>query len=118
MISKARALLSATLVLSASCCAPPACAAPLGRLFFTAEQRRALEYRWQLGENPGGDARPTVNGLVWRSAGRSTIWVNGQPHYQQSTDLRLGADAQDPAQVDLRLLGKPGLRLRVGEAPK
>lgn len=63
--------------------------ASLGRLFFTPAQRQALEdarrknirAEVQAAEKP---ARPpvrnvTVSGLVRRSDGESTVWVNGKP---------------------------------------
>jgi len=105
---------------AALCCALSAEAAPLGRLFFSPDERAALEYRRQLaaGKAQTGYARLALNGLVWRSAGRSTIWLNGQPLYQKSEQIDLGADDRDPSQVDLRLTGRRPLRLRVGEAAR
>lgn len=104
--------LARTVLVTVLCFAHAAPAAPLGRLFFTAEQRAALEYRWQTGQ--AGAAKPAANGLVWRSAGRSTLWLDGAPLYQKSATLRLEADGRDPSRVDLRLAGRPPLRLRVG----
>ena len=55
---------------------------PLGRLFFTPEKRAALDRQRQLNltqVREAADDNPvlTVNGLVRRSGGRSTTWVNG-----------------------------------------
>lgn len=55
---------------------------PLGRLFFTPEKRAALDRQRQLNltqVREATDENPvlTVNGLVRRSGGRSTTWVNG-----------------------------------------
>jgi len=120
MSAGANTLLANTALVVALCCASGAAAAPLGRLFFSAEQRGALEHRWQLdaGNARAGDAKPALNGLVWRSSGRSTIWINGVPLYQKSAPISLGQDRRDPAQVDLRLAGRRPLRLRVGETAK
>ena len=56
----------------------------LGRLFFTPEQRQALDARRKarVPDKPAATvASPTVrlDGYVKRSGGRSTVWVNGEP---------------------------------------
>lgn len=55
----------------------------LGRLFFTPEQRVAMDRQRLL--NPGlssdstdGEASQTLNGEVRRSSGRNTRWINGE----------------------------------------
>ena len=58
---------------------------PLGRLFFTPEQRAALDRERLLGFNQrpntlDGDASYTFNGEVKRSSGKDTRWINGSPH--------------------------------------
>lgn len=55
----------------------------LGRLFFTPERRAALDRARQLNiqeqqQVAQGDV-VTVNGLVTRSSGKRTTWVNGVP---------------------------------------
>lgn len=54
---------------------------PLGRLFFTPEQRALLERQRQRNPTTGAvvdDGSPiTLNGRVMRSSGRNTAWVNG-----------------------------------------
>lgn len=77
-----RPLLLALLLLAA---AAPACAAePLGRLFFTPEQRAALDARRKarVPDKPAAAviASPVtrVDGYVKRSQGPSTVWVNGE----------------------------------------
>ena len=57
---------------------------PLGRLFFTPQQRAALDRERLLGisQRPSGldgDASYTFNGEVRRSSGRNTRWINGEP---------------------------------------
>lgn len=54
---------------------------PLGRLFFTPDEREALE---RQRARPPVEAAPspsglTVNGLVQRSDGKAVVWVNGVP---------------------------------------
>ena len=58
---------------------------PLGRLFFTPQQRAALDRERLLGfsQRPSsleGDASYTFNGEVRRSSGKNTRWINGAPH--------------------------------------
>jgi hypothetical protein len=63
--------------------ANPAAAQELGRLFFTPEQRAALDARRaaRLPDKPTvARESPTtrVDGYVARSSGRSTVWVDGE----------------------------------------
>lgn len=62
----------------------PAAGQELGRLFFTPEQRQALDARRRarVPDKPAAAAAsPTtrLDGYVKRSSGRSTVWVNGEP---------------------------------------
>lgn len=64
---------------------PPAAADELGRLFFTPEQRSALDAR-RKARIPDKPAAVVVespvtrlDGLVSRGGGKSTVWVNGEP---------------------------------------
>ncbi|MCE5181398.1 MAG: hypothetical protein LLG15_06315 [Betaproteobacteria bacterium] len=71
---------------------------PIGRLFFTPEQRHALD----ILRNSGGirtenaaDIQPdeiTLNGIVKRTGGKSTVWINRVA--QTETDLVFGPKAQ------------------------
>lgn len=76
-MSRALVLLALTLAAAA------AEAQELGRLFFTPEQRAALDARRRarLPDNPASAAATPVtrvDGFVKRSAGPSTIWINGE----------------------------------------
>jgi hypothetical protein len=67
----------------------------LGRLFFTPEQRAALDARRKarLPDKPAPVlAAPTtrVDGYVKRSNGPSTVWVNGEPAEEARIDERSG----------------------------
>lgn len=55
--------------------------AQLEKLFFTQEERRALDQaRERAGRADGSDyVSPYVDGMVQRSDGKNTIWVNGKP---------------------------------------
>src|SRR5262249_17199360 len=73
-----RALALLVLALAAAAAHPE----ELGRLFCTPEQRAALDARRsaRLPDNPVSAARPVtrVDGFVKRSAGPSTVWINGE----------------------------------------
>jgi hypothetical protein len=99
------ASLAATLMLSASLVAsaqqPTAQVAPptsattpspqpapaLGRLFMTADMRAALERQRQLNiqevQTLEGST-VTLNGVVTRSSGKRTVWINGQAQHDQA----------------------------------
>ena len=102
--------------------AGPAAAQELGRLFFTPEQRAALDARRaaRLPDKPAAVAEsPTtrVDGYVKRSSGKSTVWVDGEamPDGLQLEGLRLQR-GNDPTRVTVTI-GEDGRRivLRVGE---
>ena len=102
--------------------AGPAAAQLLGRLFFTPEQRAALDARRaaRLPDKPAAAAEsPTtrVDGFVKRSSGKSTVWVDGEaiPDGLQLEGLRLRR-GDDPTRVTVTV-GEGGRRveLRIGE---
>ena len=78
---RARAIAAAVL---AACTVLPAAAAgddDLGTLFFTREERAALD-RLRRGEPQtpvARMARHAVTGFVRRSDGRNTVWIDGSP---------------------------------------
>jgi len=114
-----RATFAALLLL----CAGQAAAQELGRLFFTPEQRAALDARRasRLPDTPAPvlAASPTtrIDGYVKRSAGKSTVWVDGQavPEGTQPEGLRLRR-GDDPSRVTV-IVGEDGRRvdLRIGQ---
>lgn len=113
---------AAALLLLCAVLAPAAQAQELGRLFFTPEQRDALDARRKarLPDKPAALApSPTtrVNGSVKRSLGKSTVWVDGSavPEGTQPEGLRIRRSG-DPSRVTV-IVGEDGRRveLRVGE---
>jgi hypothetical protein len=112
------ALLAAALLLSAA----PAPAEELGRLFFTPQQRAALERQRQLNIQETRQviegATLSVSGVVRRANGRTTAWVNGIP--QEADDpaggVRVRVDRNDPARATLIAGEETPATLRVGEA--
>jgi hypothetical protein len=114
---------AAALLLACALLAPRAVIAQeLGRLFFTPEQRAALDARRKarLPDKPAALApSPTtrVDGSVQRSSGRSTIWIDGAavPDGTQPEGLRVRRGG-DPSRVGVSV-GEGGRRIemRVGE---
>lgn len=102
--------------------APGLCMAdPIGRLFFTPEQRHALDIRRNSGGIQAEDTQAgeiTLNGIVKRSGGKSTVWINRVA--QTETDLVLGPKAQpNQARLPNIPINVPSLKktinLRVGQ---
>lgn len=62
--------------------ASAAAQAPLGRLFFTPDERAALDAGGPLhAEPPAAETELTprrLDGIVRRSDGRATVWINGE----------------------------------------
>jgi hypothetical protein len=86
-------------------------AEPLGRLFFTPEQRAQLEYSKSQGNDSGSSARAlTVNGIVQKHGGKRTAWINGVPQQAGNSDER----APDSLPVAVPGLSKP-VKVKVGQ---
>ena len=95
--------------------------APLGRLFFTPEQRQALDRLRQAdgrGQNANAaDPTLTVNGIVTRSNGKRTVWINGTAHTERESHSGTVVSTQNLGAGRLRIRpeGAPPADLRVGE---
>jgi len=98
----------------------------LGRLFFTPEQRAALDARRKARVPDKPAATPQVespitrvNGAVQRSGGRSTVWVNGEPIPEgaPANAAQAAPSPEGPGHVSLPA-GESAQRydLRVGES--
>jgi hypothetical protein len=106
--------------------AVPCTAQELGRLFFTPEQRSALDARRKarLPDRPAAAvvASPTMrlDGYVKRSGGKSTVWVNREALDEGGADLpRLPRDTDERVSVPVgetrsRVQMKPGETLDRG----
>ena len=103
----------------------PARAQELGRLFFTPDQRAALDARRKARVPDKPAAVPQaeqpvtrVDGAVRRSDGRSTVWVNGEavPENPRADGARLQTRGAKAGSVSIPL-GEGGQRyeLRAGE---
>ena len=95
----------------------------LGRLFFTPEQRAALDVRRRarVPDKPAAatDATPTTRlaGYVKRSSGPSTVWVNGESLLDTSPEApRIGVTRTNDGRVSVTV-GESGARvgLKPGE---
>lgn len=86
-------------------------AEPLGRLFFTPEQRAQLEQAELRNNDSGVSGRAlTVNGIVQQHGGKRTAWINGVP--QQAGR----SDELDPDSLPVAVPGqaKP-VKIKVGQ---
>lgn len=108
----------------------PLQAQELGRLFLTVEQRAALDARRKarIPDKPAAAAvvespTTTVDGLVRRQGGRSTVWINGLPNPEgvQPDGARVAPGRKDSPNVsitvgegDRRFELKPGQKLDRG----
>jgi hypothetical protein len=118
-----------TLVLIAGSCVlqvPPACAAesapamtPLGRLFMPPEWRANLERQRQLNIQEtrsleGESVR--LDGVVVRSTGKSTVWVNNRPQTENTQDSGVVAatSRREPGRATLSAGAEPPADLKVG----
>lgn len=105
--------------------------AKLGRLFFTPAERAALDTQRKLaGEMANRPVRKdtdapkapppkmvTLNGVLRRSDGETTIWVNGQPVHEQFRDVDVmpGSISREGVAVQLPGSGRR-VKLKVGQS--
>lgn len=114
---RAIGLLSCALTLVAA--SIPAEAAGLGRLFFTPERRISLERQRSLGlqESPmAEDQTLNLHGVVRRSSGKSTTWINGVVQHESSSGMRIDLAPRDASRATVKLQGETPIPLRVGES--
>lgn len=85
---------------------------PLGTLFYSAAERDAIvRARFGLSDEEGPSSIVRLNGIVKRSGGKSTAWINGQavPEGQSQAPGVTTTISTSSVTVD-------GQRVRVGEA--
>jgi hypothetical protein len=115
-----------TVMLASLLASAGAGAQELGRLFFTPEQRAALDARRKarVPDKPAAAAQvespiTRINGAVQRSGGRSTVWVNGEtiPEGAQPGGPQVSPRAASPGRVSIPAgEGPQRYDLRVGES--
>lgn len=94
---------------------------PLGRLFFTPEKRAALERQRRLNIQEAQTlegATMSLNGVVLRSSGKKTVWINGRAQQDELSPLNVTAavKAKEARGALLSANGEPPAELKVGEA--
>ena len=101
--------------------AAPASAQELGRLFFTRERREILDRQRQFNipertEIPE-DPTLTINGVVTRSSGKRTVWINGvaQNNGHADSGVAVTPSYGNPGKVVVRPEDGPAARASVGD---
>jgi len=92
----------------------------LGRLFFTPAQRHIFDSGKQLPSSPkaapSGPQTAKLNGVVTRSDGETTVWINGHTIGKKDPPIKAKASATDPAVAHVELPdAKNAVRLKVGQ---
>ena len=101
-----------------------AAAQELGRLFFTPQQRNALDdrRRARVPDKPAAAVVATpvtrVDGYVKRSGGPSTVWINGDPLPESAPEAPRIDTTREPSGTVSITIGESGTRarLRPGQA--
>lgn len=121
-------LLPHHLLNSALAAAPPAPAAslprpddaPIGRLFYTPERRLVLD-RQRASNRPSErqveSRQLSFDGLVQRSSGQRTVWVNGRPLTERDDGvLRVTTQPDRPGRARLTIPNEGGHDMTVGSS--
>lgn len=92
-------------------CSMPLHAKELGRIFFTPEQRQQLELGQLRGiDASDGSATLKVNGIVQKTGGKRTVWINGIPQ------SGLPANERKPESTIVKIPGKANsVEIKVGQ---
>lgn len=112
-------LLAALLCLAGA--AQAAAPEPLGRLFLTPERRAALERQRQLNIRETQQVIEgetlTISGVVQRSSGRTTTWVNSAPQDERTdSGVHVDIDRANPGRTTVTAGEESPASLKVGEA--
>ena len=92
----------------------------LGRLFFTPERRQTLDRQRQLNiqekQEIPEDPTLTIDGIVTRSSGKRTAWVNGVAQNENETPSGVSVTPRrkDPGKVVVQASELPAGNARVG----
>ena len=93
----------------------------LGRLFFTPERRQILDRQRQLNiqvknEIPE-DPALTINGVVSRSSGKRTVWINGMAQNERDTQSGIAVthNPKEPGKLILQAAESPAGKTKVGD---
>lgn len=101
---------------------PPAVAEErLGRLFFTPERRAMLDRQRQSDIQERSEARDdpmlTINGVVARSSGKPTVWINGVEQNETNAPAAPGVvpNRKDPGRVVVKAGNALATHAKVGD---
>ena len=92
----------------------------LGRLFLTPARRTMLEQQRQFNlqeQKTLEGATIRLDGVIVRSSGKKTVWINGQPQYDNNNSLGVETHIApgDPGQAGLAAGNEHQTKLRVGQ---
>lgn len=93
----------------------------LGRLFFTPERRQALDRQRQFNiqekQEIPEDPMLTINGVVTRSSGKRTVWINGtaQNDNERPSGVTITPNRKAPGNVVVQPGDAPAGNAKVGE---
>lgn len=108
------------LILVATCAPFPADSEELGRLFFTPERRQLLDRQRQSNtqerKEVQGDPTLTIDGVVTRSSGKRTVWINGtaQDDRDTSSGVIASPKGKNPGRVVVQSSDTPAAEIGVG----
>ena len=107
--------------LAAALCPPASADETLGKLFFTPERRQALDRQRELNiqETQVIPEEPTltINGVVTRSSGKQTTWINGvtQNENEKPTGISVSTSHKNPGKVLIQPADSPAAKASVGD---
>ncbi len=93
----------------------------LGRLFFTPERRQILDRQRQQNtqqeQDTSADPSLTINGIVTRSSGKRTAWINDRPLHENEiqSEVILVPNRKEPGRIIVQASESPAAKARVGE---
>jgi hypothetical protein len=105
----------------AGLCPPALADEELGRLFFTPERRQTLDRQRQFNiqekQEIPADPTLTINGVVTRTSGKRTVWINGvaQNENEKSSGVAVTPNRNEPGKVVIQASEAPPARARVGD---
>ena len=93
----------------------------IGKLFFTPDRRAALDGQRQLDVQQARvleGEELSVDGVVKRSSGKSTVWINGVAHHDRTvaSEVQPRISDRNPGRVVLQAGDGPPASLRVGQS--
>ena len=116
----AQAGLLGTLLFVSAFCPPAQADDELGRLFFTPERRQALDRQRELNIQETQvipeDPTLTINGVVTRSSGKQTTWINGVAQNENDTSgITVTTNRKTPGKVIVQPNDRPASKANVGD---